>query len=402
MVREALKLLFLVVSYNFILSYLSSFLPFRVYPEDPEGILLTVSFASALYLAWLSGSRERTVVWLGYVFLFQIIGFSLVRADYHVLLQFLPPFLITLSLIWLFESPSERRLRKLEEERRRLEEELNKNSLELKNLIEQINLSKELVESLLKEKEHVEKELELLKNVETARREELEVEREELLKRLGDAQKKVLDYRERFEKLSKVNRELFQLIESLQEKEKKDDKGELSKLRQERKRLSKELLQMQELLEDLMVENRDLSAEMEETKRKLEEERGERIRLELELENHKRIVEGKRRIYAEMLEDLLENVEFEAGVPQEFSELSREARREFFKELLLLNMKDTTERFETMKGYKNLFKLKPKGGRIYFTYGDKKRWKVVGLLRGEDNAQKIRYAREHLIKYKTY
>lgn len=401
MVREALKLLFLVVSYNFILSYISSFLPFRVYPEDLEGILLTASFTSALYLAWLSGSRERTVVWLGYVFLFQIIGLSLVRGNYHALLQFLPPFLITLSLIWLFESPSERRLKKLEEERRRFEEELNRNSLELRNLIEQINLSKGLVESLTKEKEHVERELELLKNAQTARREELEAEREELLKRLEEAQRKVLDYRGRFERLSKVNRELFQLIESLQERESKDDRGELSKLRQERKRLSKELLQMQELLEGLMEENRELSTELKETKRKLEEERREKSRLELEVENHKRVAEGKRRVYGEMLEDLLENVEFEAGVLQEFSELNREARREFFRELLLLNMKDTTERFETMKGYKNLFKLKPRGGRIYFTYGDKKRWKVVGLLWGEDNTQKVRYARERLVKYKT-
>lgn len=53
-----------------------------------------------------------------------------------------------------------------------------------------------------------------------------------------------------------------------------------------------------------------------------------------------------------------------------------------------------------MKGYRNVFKLKPMGGRIYFTFGEKRRWKVIGILWGEEDKLKERYTRELLVKYK--
>ena len=59
-----------------------------------------------------------------------------------------------------------------------------------------------------------------------------------------------------------------------------------------------------------------------------------------------------------------------------------------------------TERFEVMKGYRNIFKLKPIGGRIYFTFGKAKRWKVLGILWAEDDKSKHRYISDVLIKYK--
>ena len=217
MVREALKLLFLIVSYNFILHYVSNFLPLHIFPHQPEGILMVASFMSALYLAWLFGYRERTVIWLAYVYLFQVIGLSVLRKDYEVITQFLPSLLLTVSLIWLFESPVEKRTKKLEEERRKLEEELSRNQTELTRLLEQINLSKDLTERLSKEKELIERELVKLREEELAEKEELERERQVLLKKLQENQKKLMEYTERLERLTRINRELFQMLEAMQD-----------------------------------------------------------------------------------------------------------------------------------------------------------------------------------------
>ena len=95
-----------------------------------------------------------------------------------------------------------------------------------------------------------------------------------------------------------------------------------------------------------------------------------------------------------------DNIEFEEKAIREFIQLNVEAKKEFIKELFLLNMKNYDDKFESMKGYKNILKLKPAGGRIYFTFGEKKRWKVLGMLWGEDDKTKNRYVRELLVKYK--
>ncbi len=400
MVREALKLLFLIVSYNFILNYLSTLLPVDLFPLHLEGILMVASFTSALYLAWLFGYREKTVIWLAYVSLFQIIGLSIVRGDYEVITQFLPSLLLTVSLIWLFESPSEKRTKRLEEERRRLEEELIRNNAELKGLLEQINLLKELTERLLKEKELIESRFKELREEELIEREKLEREKEMLVKKLQENQKKLTEYAERLERLTKINRELFQMLEVMQNTQPKGSKEEVSRLRQERKRLSKELISLQELLEELSKENMKISQKYEELLRRFEEEKKEREKLQLQVENLLKQIESKKQIYEDLLSTLFENIEFEDSAVREFMELNKEAKREFLKELMLLNMKDMTERFEVMKGYRNIFKLKPMGGRIYFTFGKAKRWKVLGILWGEDDKSKHRYINEVLIKYK--
>jgi len=401
MVREALKLLFLIVSYNFILHYLSTLTPVLLFPLQLEGILMVVSFTSALYLSWLFGYREKTVIWLAYVSLFQIIGLSIAREDYEVITQFIPSLLLTLSIIWLFESPVERKTKKLEEERRRLEEELSKNDAELRGLVEQINLLRELTERVSREKEIIENEFKKLREEELTEKEKLEREREILAQKLQENQRKLTEYTERLERLTKINRELFQMLEAMQETEPKADKEEVSKLRRDRKRLSKELISMQEFLEELSKENTRISQKYEDLLQKFEIEKREREKLQLQVESLLKQVESKKQIYEDLLSTLFENVEFEERAVRELLELNKEAKGEFLKELMLLNMKDIDERFENLKGYKNIFKLKPMGGRIYFTFGEGKRWKVLGMLWGEDDKSKDRYIKELLIKYKS-
>jgi signal transduction histidine kinase len=47
----------------------------------------------------------------------------------------------------------------------------------------------------------------------------------------------------------------------------------------------------------------------------------------------------------------------------------------------------------------NTFKLKPKGGRIYFTYGKEKTWRILGILDEEEQKHKEMFIRE-LAKWK--
>ncbi len=400
MVREALKLLFLLVSYNFILHYISQYFSLPLFPSDAEGVLTLFAFSSALYLAWLTGYREKTVLWLAYLIFFQILGLALLRQNHEIVLEFGPSFLISIGLIWLFESPQEIRMKRLEEEKRRLEEEIDKNSLEVQKLREQIGLSQELIERLMRDKERVEAELRSIKENESVKREELEREKEKLSQRLEEAQKKLSEYMERLNSLSEVNRGLFEMLSEIQEKEPKGGKEELARLRQERKKLSKELIQLQELVEDFCKENERLNRKVEELMQSLEVERRTRQRLEVELENLRKETIGVKELYREVFEWLFENIETEDRALEEFIRLDRSLKREFIRELLLLDMKDRNERFEKLRG-RDVFKLKPMGGRIYFTFGDKKRWKVLGFLEGEDDKVKDRYIRELLVKYKS-
>lgn len=390
----------MILSYNFLLYYISEFLPIDLFPQRAEDILTVLALNSALYLAWLFGYREKTVIWLAYLSLFQIFGLSILRSDYHPIVQFTPSLLTTVLLIWLFESPVEKRTKKLEEERKRLEEQLFRNEEERERLLEQIELLREITERLEREKELIEKEYERLREEELTERQNLEKEREELNRKLAETQRRFKEYTEKLERLTRVNRELFELLDAMQEKSPKAGKEELSKLRQERKRLSKELVQLYELLEELSEENHKIREEREALLQALAREKEEKELLKLEVEQLKVQWEGKKEAYREVLESVLENIEFEERSIREFIELSKEAKQEFIKELMLLNMKGMGERFESMKGYKNVFKLKPMGGRIYFTFGTSKRWKVLGMLWGEEDRLKDRYARELLIKYR--
>jgi len=76
--REPLILLFLIISYNFILWLITDMglSPIPLFPQDVHHIILVLSFNSVLYISWLFGERHRTVQWIGYLFFFQIVGLS--------------------------------------------------------------------------------------------------------------------------------------------------------------------------------------------------------------------------------------------------------------------------------------------------------------------------------------
>lgn len=399
--KEGLKLLFLIVSYNFLLEYISSnvALPVRFFPEDLQSFITLISFDSALYLAWLFGYRNSTVLWLAYLFFFQILGLSFIMRSYTVIAEYTPSFLLTLIFLWLFESPTETNIRKLSEERKRLEEDLERNRREFENLKEQVRLAEELISSLKREKEAVEEKLSQLEDFQTAHRQDLLKERDELIEKIRQTEISLIEYRSRLERAVEANRKLFELLELLQRQEEKSQKGEIANLRKERKKLVKEVLELQSLLENSESEKERLRMELSKLRSRLETLSKERDLLALDLEQLKKKVLSKADIYREVFGFILDNVEIEDRVLSEFMHLPLDKRREFLKELLILNMKERGESLENMKGLRNVFKLKPKGGRIYFTYGQNKRWRVIGLIASEDDKDKERYAKEVLVKY---
>jgi predicted nuclease with TOPRIM domain len=68
----------------------------------------------------------------------------------------------------------------------------------------------------------------------------------------------------------------------------------------------------------------------------------------------------KKELYQEMMDLVLDRIEWENQAFEEFIQLDHQRKKEFLKELMLLNMKELGELFETIKGVKNTFKLKPK------------------------------------------
>jgi len=386
--KESLKILFLIVAYNFILEYISEKLPIKLFPDDLQSFVMLMSFDSALYLAWLFGYRYSTLLWFSYLFFFQILGLSLITQSFYPITHFTPSFLITLIFLSLSESPTEKHTKKILEEKYKLEKELEDTK-------EQVKLAQDLLNLLKREKEQVEIKLSQLEESQTIEKQRLLKEKEELIQRISQAQMHLNEYQSRLERLTEANRKLFELIDLLQRQEEKNQKGEIAQLRRERKKLVKELLQLESTLEDCRRQNAQLKLELSE----FESIKREREILAIELQDLKKKQKTKGDIYKEVLNFLLENIEMEDRAISEFIHLPIEKKREFVKELLILNMKERGESLENMKGLKNVFKLKPRGGRIYFTFGENRRWKVLGLIASEDDKDKEKYAKEILIKY---
>jgi len=386
--KESLKILFLIVAYNFILEYISEKLPIKLFPDDLQSFVMLMSFDSALYLAWLFGYRYSTLLWFSYLFFFQILGLSLITQSFYPITHFTPSFLITLIFLSLSESPTEKHTKKILEEKYKLEKELEDTK-------EQVKLAQDLLNLLKREKEQVEIKLSQLEESQTIEKQRLLKEKEELIQRISQAQMHLSEYQSRLERLTEANRKLFELIDLLQRQEEKNQKGEIAQLRRERKKLVKELLQLESTLEDCRRQNAQLKLELSE----FESIKREREILAIELQDLKKKQKTKGDIYKEVLNFLLENIEMEDRAISEFIHLPIEKKREFVKELLILNMKERGESLENMKGLKNVFKLKPRGGRIYFTFGENRRWKVLGLIASEDDKDKEKYAKEILIKY---
>jgi hypothetical protein len=386
--KESLKILFLIVAYNFILEYISEKLPIKLFPDNLQSFVMLMSFDSALYLAWLFGYRYSTLLWFSYLFFFQILGLSLITQSFYPITHFTPSFLITLIFLSLSESPTEKHTKKILEEKYRLEKELEDTK-------EQVKLAQDLLNLLKREKEQVEIKLSQLEESQTIEKQRLLKEKEELIQRISQAQMHLSEYQSRLERLTEANRKLFEVIDLLQRQEEKNQKGEIAQLRRERKKLVKELLQLESTLEDCRRQNAQLKLELSE----FESIKREREILAIELQDLKKKQKTKGDIYKEVLNLLLENIEMEDRAISEFIHLPIEKKREFVKELLILNMKERGESLENMKGLKNVFKLKPRGGRIYFTFGENRRWKVLGLIASEDDKDKEKYAKEILIKY---
>lgn len=399
--REALKVLFLIVSYNFLLEYVSSRLPLpvRLFPEDIRSFVMLLSFDSALYLAWLFGYRNTTLLWLAYLFFFQILGISFIDGTYTPIAEYTPSFLITLLFLRFSESPTERRTREIKEEIKKLERELERNRGELETLREQVKLSEDLILHLNKEKAMIEEKLNELRDSQMAERQALLKKRDQLAEKFRQAEISLSEYKNKLERITEANRKLFELLEILQRREEGSQKGEIAQLRKERKKLVKEVLELRSLWESSEREKAQLKLEVLELKSSLEKLQRERDLLELELQELKSRMLSKEEVYMEVLGFVLDNIEMEERALREFISLPVDKKREFMKELLLLNMKGRDESLEAMKGLKNVFKLKPRGGRIYFTFGQKLRWRVLGLIASEDDKDKDRYAKEILVKY---
>jgi len=126
--REALILLFLIVSYNFLLWYITwmGFSPIPVFPQDPYNTVLVLSYNSALYVSWLFGERHRMVQWIGYLFVVQIIALSIYFEDLKIIVKDLSPVILTFALVVLFESPTEKKIKGIEKEREELLREIDR------------------------------------------------------------------------------------------------------------------------------------------------------------------------------------------------------------------------------------------------------------------------------------
>ncbi len=389
--RDILTLLFLMLSYNFLLYNVSRGLDLPIFPDNLWEYILLLSYNSALFLSWVFGERKSTVGWTAYLFVSQSAVFSVLTQNLSLLYSTLPSLTLSLLLIWLFESPTEKRIRRLIEEKERLEDEFIKNQEEIKELTEKIRLSEEYVSLLTKEKERLE---------EQARdKEVLESEHRALTEKIRETEKRLGDYKARLESLVEANRKLFEMLDAMRVRgDERRGKDELSKLRSERKKLIKELLDLQGMLEEAYAENDRLVKENRKLRQELELKRSELDRLGLELEDLRRSAQSKVDMHEEFFSIAFENLEFEKSFVEEFVRLPMDKKREFVKELLLLNMRDEKSRLESMKGLEGVFKLKPKGGRIYFTHGSVRRWRLIGLIDSEDDKQKERYVRDRLMR----
>ncbi len=395
--KDIFTLSFLVISYNFLLYFFSKEYGLPLFPNDKWGYIILFSYNSALYLSWLFGERKTTVGWIAYLFVSQLAFFSVFTQDFLIFINTLPSLVLTLSIIWLFESPTEKRIKELIREKEKIEKQFMQNQEEIKKLTDSINIRQEYISLLSQEKDellnrigHLEKESE--------EKDRLKEEYNELLRKIKESENKLKEYKNRLDALVEANKRLFSMIDSSINKYEKKDPSELSKLRSERKKLLKEILELQEVLDDLYRKKESLEEENKELKKLAERREMELSVLKVKLEELEKGVQNKMDYYKEFLNFTFENIEFSEDFIEEFIRLAHEKKREFIKELLILNVKDVTEKLQPMKGLDGIFKLRPKGGRIYFTYGTNKRWRVIGSIDTEDDKEKERYVRDKLYR----
>jgi len=390
--RDALILLFLIVSYNYLLYYITvkDLVIVPLFPRNTEEIILVLAFNSALYIGWFFGERRKLVTILGYLFFFQTLLLSLVKRDPYTFVSTAFPVTFTLMLVALFKSPFEREIERIRKEREELLKEIERNEKirekveeERERLKKEISLIKLRLEQREKELEKAKKAQEKLKEVENKEREV-----KELKTKLQELEKNLKKQKEKEEKLLESNRKLFQLLELLgKEEDKKRGSKEVKELRKERKRLIKEVLELQELLDVYSKENDELKKELEKIKRELEEAKKEIAKLITEKENLLKSVKKKEEVYEEVLKVLFPQTKFTHEAVEEFMKLSPQEKKRFLKELQKL---EEGTKLESLTNVHGVYKLKFGGGRIYVRKeGDK--WVVLGLLDTEQDKEKGRY-----------
>jgi len=391
-VKEAFILIFLIVSYNYTLYYITvnnlSSIP--LFPTDTVNTIIVLSFNLALYIGWFFGERRRLVTTLGYLFFFQIVLLSILLKNTHIFIANAIPVVFTIMLVALFESPFEKEKRIIEEERKKLLDELEENKRKRIEIEERINEFKKNISLLKIQLEQKEKSLKEAKRLREDVKKIKEKEKEiDLFKeKISKLEKELEKQREKETKLLEANRKLFQLLELLsREEEKKQGSKEVKELRKERKKLIKEILELQDLIDIYDKENRNLREKISKMQKNIEELRRKIDRLELEKENLRRESYKKREVYGELLRILFPYIQFTDDSIKDFIKLDANRKRSILKEIEKLkgNIK-----LETLATDKNIYKLKFSGGRVYLKK-EKDKWVVLGILDSEENKDKARF-----------
>ncbi len=380
--RESLTLLFLIVAYNFLLWNItrSGLSPIPLFPEDPYHTVLTLSYNSVLYVSWLFGERQRAVQWIGYLFFFQIVALSIYFEDLSIVVRDLPPVIFTFALVALFESPTEKRIREVEREREELLREIDRVTRERERVEIHLRMLKSEIEKVEREKRRAELSQEVSKELEG---------------KLKDLERELNEYKEKESRLLEANRKLFQLLEVLRtDTEIGGGHRELANLRKERKKLIKELVQLQELVDIYAGENEKLKEENKILKEELENLRVEIDKMEISLEERKTL--DVKDICKEILSSLLQ-LDFSERSVEELLRMPKDRRKLFLKELLKFSFREDRGNVQPLTTLRNVYKLRLSGGRIYLRKLDGK-WEVVGLLDSEKDKDKERYIRNVLSK----
>ncbi len=382
--RNALTLLFLIVSYNFLLWYITKFhlSPIPLFPDDVYNTVMVLSFNSVLYISWLFGERNRVVLWIGYLFFFHIVALAVILGRLDIVVRDLAPVALTFAMIALFESPMEREIKEIVKEREKLLREIDRVVRERQKVEVSLRLLMKEIDELEQEKKSSELSREQLK---------------ELEEKLSRLQEELKEYREKERKLLESNRKLFQLLGHIKEgDERSAGKGELASLRKERKRLIKEVVQLQELSSVYSEENEKLKEENERLKGQLESLRSKLDLLEIEKENVEKLSDRGLELLREMLFDMF-NLEFSPRAIRELVSLPPQKRKIFLKELYRLSGRVGQEGLQPLATLRSIYKLRLSGGRIYLRRKEGL-WEVVGILDSEDDKEKERYIREVLSK----
>ena len=368
-------MLFLIFSYNLLLWFIThaGLSPVPLFPEDQYQIVLVISFNSVIYLAWLFGDRRRTVKWMGYLFFFQILALSVFLSDLEVIVRNLPPVLLSFMMAVLLESPTERDIRSVEEERELLLEEMERIKSERKAVEAHILLLKRELDRLHKSYRDADRE------------------------RIAEPEAQIEEYREKENRLLEANRRLFQLLEILNSDQRtgSGSEKELRNLRKERKKLIKELIQLQELATLYSEENRTLRDE----KSKLDE-RVKQLSKELTVERLKADSvrkEGGGAIakVSEVL-SLVTGMDFMERAVEEFLSLDRKSKKTVLDTLMSFS-RGERKGLRPLKTVSEVFRIRFSGGRIYLRRKGR-RWLVVGILMREGDRDKRRYIREVISK----